>query len=360
MNQLEFWACSDVLSPAKGTTWACTWKQDLHRAATGLPIDRTQLEARVGNSVFDLASLTKVVVGGSLMVRWAESQKLSLADLGLQKVERWIPEFKGSVLGQILLMELWEHRSSLVANCNLTDTRKEFFTLSERSLLHEKLLKFFEDPQLLGASKNTLYSDLGFILLTLILERAYKTSLDVLWDEFKRDHKLQSSRMNFARDNVAIAGAMPTESRHPAGQVNDDKAYVMGGVAAHAGLFGILSDLQAWIRVILEWSQNSDQAREWLHTDRSAVSNRFSWGWDTASGALDSQAGPSAPRSTRGHLGYTGTALWIEPKTHRAAILLSNRVHPSHTLNSQKSIQTLRTWFFESFWQGTLESGWEI
>jgi CubicO group peptidase (beta-lactamase class C family) len=205
-----------------------------------------------------------------------------------------------------------------------------------------------------------VYSDVGFILLTLLLERLHGKPLHVLWKELKTHLKIERSNLDFALDNTPYAQALPTETRHPAGQVNDDKAYVMGGVAGHAGLFGNLSAVQDWTRSVLLWAQTSPQVRDWLHSDRSKESTRFSWGWDTASGSLDSHAGPSAPKNTRGHLGYTGTALWIDPKSCRAALLLSNRVYPSHTLNSQKSIHTLRTWFFESFWQGKLVDGWEI
>jgi len=359
LNQIEFWASDNISS------WGCSGAYDLQNSPLPLPGSLlSSFRSPAQSSVYDLASLTKVLCTGALIVRWAEQQKLSVSELASRKIVHWIPELKNSALKNVLIGELWEHRSGLVANCSLSDDRDSFFTLSQRDELYSKILSIVQESHVFSAKKETVYSDVGFILLTLVLERSSRKTLDILWKELKEFLGLEKERLDFAINNVPVQDALPTETRHESGVVNDNKAFAMGGVAPHAGLFGDMKALQAWVRSVYIWAESSTQAHDWLIQDcrqqRSAESSRFSWGWDTASGAKDSHAGPSAPKSTRGHLGYTGNALWLDPLSQKTAILLSNRVYPSHTLNSQKSIHTLRTWFFESFWQGTLVDEWEI
>lgn len=244
--------------------------------------------------------------------------------------------------------------------------RSSFVRLADRSQVHarvlENALEAARAPDF-DPSRATRYSDLGHALLGVYLERMNAKTIDVLWEAWKGKHLGHRSQvlgsLGFQLDNRPRQDAVATELRHPKGVVNDDNTYAMGGVASHAGLFGTARDLAAWVCAVYAWARVSPWARAWLETP-CPEGQRFVLGWDTPSGEPQSQAGGvAAPRGVRGHLGYTGTAVWLDPELLRFGILLTNRVHPQHSLESQKSIQKLRWWCFEALWQGTLETGWK-
>lgn len=364
MNHLEFWASNDFSHSTGSLEWNYKWQQNLQddpavalSKAWSSPQISSPQDSKNEN-IFDLASLTKVLCAGALIVKWAELEGVSLSQLGLQKISKFLPDLSHSSVKNLSLEELWEHRSALIANYSLADSRNQFFHVSQRELLHKRLYEMLNDTTIITNSKQTVYSDVGFMALALILEKVFSQTMDQQWNQLKTFLKINET-LDFAVNNIAFSKALPTETRHPSGIVNDDKAFVMGGVAAHAGLFGNIGAIKEWLSGVFEWADHSSQAREWLYDDRSKVSSRFSWGWDTASGAKDSHAGMSAPMGTRGHLGYTGTAFWLHPSSRKCSILLSNRVYPQHSPQSQKSIQVLRTGFFEAFWQGKLEDRWK-
>lgn len=290
------------------------------------------------------------------LVSWADKTLLSDG----------IEELKGTPLEKLSVRECWEHRSGLSAFLEFSTDRSQVLGLADRARVHarviENAIKDSHRPDFSHA-KGTLYSDLGYSLLGVFLERKTGKTLDVLWNSWKSQHLSRNTStvasLNFQPEGSTRKEALPTETRHPAGQVNDDNTFAMGGVAPHAGLFGTAYDVALWIHSIWAWARISPYARDWLETP-CPKGQRFVLGWDTPSGEPESQAGGlAAPGRLRGHLGYTGTALWLDPEMLRFGVLLTNRVHPKHTPESQKSVQKLRWWCFEALWRGTLESGWK-
>jgi CubicO group peptidase (beta-lactamase class C family) len=350
-----------------GEAWACSWEQDLSHPERleGLVSNTRTYEKRV----FDLASLTKVIVTSSLLVQvcehegrgglvsWSENTLLSDA----------IVELKGTALEKLTLRECWEHRSGLSAYLEFSSDRSHFVGLADRALVHARVIQqAINDSRRLNYSRAqvaTLYSDLGYSLLGVFLERKSAKTLDVLWESWKAQHLSRNTStvasLSYQAEGSRRSEALQTETRHVAGLVNDDNTFAMGGIASHAGLFGSAFDVAIWIHAILAWARVSPYARDWLETP-CPKGQRFVLGWDTPSGEPESQAGGlAAPPRVRGHLGYTGTALWMDPEMLRFGVLLTNRVHPKHTTESQKSVQKLRWWCFEALWRGTLEAGWK-
>ncbi len=308
------------------------------------------------NLVFDLASLTKVIATSTLLAKWAlESCAGDFARLAATRITERLPELKGSLYDVTTVGQLWEHTSGAPASFPCFDPPRSLGP-TEREALRLHLLRHIpglgmETP---GA---TLYSDIGFLLLGCWLERARGARLDEIWERWKAAHGLPAASLTYTS---AGRVTLPTETRHAAGIVNDDKAASLHGIAPHAGLFGTAAEVLAWIEAIWRWQDEQPALRSWM-TAPSGIA-RFHLGWDTpsyapAAGAV-SQAGASAPRGTLGHLGYTGTALWFHRESQKAGVLLSNRVHPVHSAESQALIRSLRKQYFDALWEGTLSEQW--
>ncbi len=309
--------------------------------------------------IFDLASITKVAVTGTLMAEIFVESTLSLEAFFNQTVVTEIPELSGTALQNTSLGELWEHRSGLQAHRLLFSSAKILpLSLEDRRIFSKfredvwaRFISELKDENLTTPLK-TIYSDLGLLLLGFWIERKRGKSLDKLFEIWKLKHGLANHRnLRYGVSAGEENRVVPTESRHARGEVNDDNAYCMGGVAPHAGLFGSVRDVWAWLEALYRWgNQEAKLANEWL-TPRAGI-ERFHAGWDTPS--LDStqisQAGWGAPAGTLGHLGYTGTAVWWNFKTRQAGVLLSNRVRPADTMQNRALIRQLRQEFFKDLW----------
>lgn len=306
----------------------------------------------VKNRIYDLASLTKVIVTGTLLILEAKSKGESLEALQSRKVSELIPELNGTVWHNLNLGELWNHRSGFRAHTLLFNGLREApFSLNRRNKLHSKLLSL-----LLKEKRNhqgqTLYSDLGFILLCIYLERKYSKNLMELWEDFLESEKLWGHYFSFCPPKDFRSLILPTEMRHLSGEVNDDNAAAMNGISSHAGLFASIEDVKNW----LFWMANFICNNSNFYKSLSSATDRFVCGWDTAAqeAGVISQAGQVNSDFVRGFLGWTGTAFWWDMQSGQAAILLSNRVYPSHSEVSQKNMKHLRHSFFTRVWQDNL------
>jgi len=186
------------------------------------------------------------------------------------------------------------------------------------------------------------------MLLGFLVERLSGMALD-RWCKEEIVDPLQADPMLFRptaeRAQLDVIGPVvdvsriaPTEldvwrNRLLRGEVHDENAAAMGGVAGHAGLFGtaesVLAVSGAWLRGYYgrESILDRDLVREFTTCQGSAVRSSWALGWDTPS--APSSSGSSFSERSFGHLGYTGTSLWIDPQCELEVVLLSNRVHPS-------------------------------
>jgi CubicO group peptidase (beta-lactamase class C family) len=307
----------------------------------GLPVQPT--------SLYDLASLTKPLVTGTSLLLLAQQAKVRLED----PIQEVLAELDGTSIGQATVKDLLTHRSGLPG------WRPFYERLGTRGIglepsggnhaVAQLVLKMIRDEPLLYArGERCVYSDLGFMLLGFLVERLGGMALD-RWCEDAIVRPLGADPMMFCptaggaqRDSlrpiVDVSCIAPTEwderrNRLLRGEVHDENAAAMDGVAGHAGLFGtaesVLAVSGAWLRgyhgreSILE----GDLVRQFTTRQESVARSSWALGWDTPS--APSSSGSSFSERSFGHLGFTGTSLWIDPLRELEVVLLSNRVHPN-------------------------------
>jgi CubicO group peptidase (beta-lactamase class C family) len=193
----------------------------------------------------------------------------------------------------------------------------------------------------------SVYSDLGVILLGEILERVAGEPLD----SFVRRRVLDPLGMKETRylpgpellPRIAPTENDPWRGRVVRGEVHDENAYALGGVAPHAGLFGTAPDLAKFAQMMLNGGVYDHQrivSRETVErfTRRADVpESSRALGWDTPS--ANSSAGELLSRRSFGHTGFTGTSMWMDPDRKLFVILLTNRVHPTRENNAIREVR---------------------
>lgn len=289
------------------------------------------------SSLFDLASLTKPIATASLVMALAKEGRILLED-SLDRIFpcRFVPRDKRTLTVEQLL----GHTSGLPAYKpyfrELIEVRPE----RRKDTLMEWILR---EPLVSRPGTQRLYSDLGYMLLGWILEEVSETPLDALFDQrlqcaetpwhlgYRRlvafsATDVQHGTSADARETRAACVATehcPWRGRLLQGEVHDENAYCLNGVAGHAGLFGTARDI--W-----QWSQNL----------KALFEPQWRLGFDVPS-AQGSSAGRYFSLHTIGHLGFTGTSFWIDLDQHITVILLTNRVHPDRGDDRIRSFRPL-------------------
>jgi len=314
------------------------------------------------DTFFDIASLTKPLVTTAAIAILSQQGDLALED----PLKRFVPKFSEGEKDQVTLTHLLTHSSGL------PDWKPYFQEIAKREAVEAGFLGSPEakravyqmahhEALVARPGKQSCYSDIGFILLGQVVEKASGlplddfcerkifTHLDAPAPRFIRNSAATAQRLNFA---VAATEDLAWRKGVVRGIVHDDNAYAMGGVAGHAGGFatamGVHQLARLWLDAIAgSGIFNPRIAARFLRRQQERLPESSSWalGWDTPSPASQSEAkGLSASgrffsKKSVGHLGYTGTSIWIDPENHLTVILLSNRVHPSH---ENKKIQSFR------------------
>ena len=296
-------------------------------------------------SLYDLASLTKVVGTTTAVMLLIEDGRLGLDD----PVTRYLPEFargdprKAGVTVRDLLL----HRSGLLA------FRPFFSELSEPSSFLEEISDL---PLEAPPGEATVYSDLGFMTLGWVVEAVTGQTLDSFLER-RAFRPLGMEHTGFLPDAADRARIAPTEvdrawrGYHVWGEVHDENAHAMGGVAGHAGLFSSAQDLAVFAGMLasgglagpcdfqpasgLPCAARSvpiairllQDATVDLFTTRAETGVSRALGWDTPQGR--SSAGDLLSAGSFGHTGFTGTSIWVDPELDLFVVLLTNRVNPS-------------------------------
>jgi serine-type D-Ala-D-Ala carboxypeptidase len=294
-------------------------------------LDSPQVTAE---TVYDLASLTKVVATTFACMLLYQRGKLRLEE----PIAEVLPEFAGddSQRLQVTFRMLLAHSSGLPAYVKL------FETAHDRLQLLEQAVKV---PLTAQPGSRAEYSDIGFILLGEALERIAGEPLDRFCArEIFVPLQLRSMRFNPPSEWKQIIP--PTENdltfRHHViqGEVNDENAWVMGGVAGHAGCFSTALDMAILAECMLRGGRPLlDLHTVELFTRRELTPHGTSrsLGWDTPS--LPSQSGKFFLPRSFGHLGFTGTSLWIDPERRLSVTLLTNRTWPDRGSQAIKQIR---------------------
>jgi beta-N-acetylhexosaminidase len=281
------------------------------------------------DTIYDAASLTKPVVTATLISMQVEAGRIGL-DL---PVARFLPEWNDGPNPDwrktVTVRNLLTHSSGLPAH------KDYFLTLHSK---REFVAAICREPLEYAPGTKTVYSDLGFILLGEILERATGKTMDQLaHDQIFAPLNMSSSMFNPPKN--FLSRIAPTENDTTfrkalmQGVVHDENAFAMGGVAGHAGLFTTAGDLAAFCQMLLNggiYGHHRLLTRATISQFTAAqplADNARTLGWMTPT--PNSTSGRYFSPHSYGHLGFTGASIWIDPDRRLFVILLTNRVYPT-------------------------------
>ena len=285
-------------------------------------------------TIYDLASLTKVVGTTTAAMILFDEGKLELE----APVSRYLPAFSGGYKDSVRVRHLLTHRSGLPAG-------RDLWRIARNP--QEARLAVIDSKLACVPGRCYEYSDLGYIILGMVVENAAGQELDRflaervfaplgMTDTYFRP--ADSLRHRIAPTAVAAPRGYPVR-----GEVHDENAFALGGVAGHAGMFSTAADLSIFAQMMLNGGVYngvriaSDSAVR-LFTRRAEGSRAL--GWDSCTGT----GGCGAHLSDRafGHTGFTGTSIWIDPDREMFVVLLTNRVHAAKARRPAKVISDVR------------------
>ncbi len=286
------------------------------------------------HTIYDLASLTKVVGLTTAVMLLVTDGRIDLDD----RVVSYLPSFRGEGKADVTVRHLLTHTSGLEA------WRPFHLETASRGEALDSIMAARLEAR---PGERYVYSDLGAITLGRIVESVSEISLD----EFLQQRvfgplAMVSTRYRPSSENVDRIA--PTEydawrGRLVRGEVHDENAARLGGVAGHAGLFSTAPDLGRFLLWILDayhgrlddaapLSVPSALVRQFTSLQPGPRGSTRALGWDTPS-ARGSSAGTRLSRTSFGHTGFTGTSMWVDPTRDLFVILLTNRVHPTRENN---------------------------
>lgn len=277
-------------------------------------------------ALFDLASLTKVVVTTTSLMILVERGEIDLSD----PVSKHLSDFRRAGYEDITIRSLLTHTSGLP---HLTG----FFEKHRGKVIYRRNL--FDLPLRAEPGTTRVYSDTGMIVAGWVVEEAAGMRLD----RFASENIFKPLGMTSTGYNppyrewtrTAATEYCPWRDKILRGEVHDENAWSLGGVAGHAGLFSIAADLAVFCRMMLqegEWNGarilGAESVREMITPQPIPDSDFQGLGWQLQEERGQKTGSLISPR-TYGHTGFTGTSLWLDPDYDLAVILLTNAVHPS-------------------------------
>ena len=277
------------------------------------------------NTIFDLASVSKVVGTTSAAMILYDEGKLKLDE----KVKTYLPEFNNHGKGVITIRNLLVHNSGLPAF-------KKYYDIynTEQEVIND----IMNTELIYKPGSKYVYSDLGIITLQKVIEKITGMGLDEFLKE-KLFKPLEMTRTMYNPPDSLKNQCAPTEidtffrMRPLQGEVHDERAYMLHGVAGHAGLFSTVEDLSKFVRMLLNGGKykgkqiiNPKTIEEWT-TKQSNQSDR-GLGWEVKSKEKAS-CGKYFSMNSFGHTGYTGTSIWVDKDKKLFVIMLTNRVYPT-------------------------------
>lgn len=342
----------------------------------GVPVDAA--------TRFDVASLTKPMATLTLLAQalshgGGPTPGIPLVSLD-DPLERHLAEARGCPIGKVRIGHLVSHASGLPAWRDFTDAATAAEAKASpldppgRSRCAGVLAAVLATPLLHAPGTKAIYSDLGYLALGWLLESVYRTPIDDLFaGRVAAPLGLRAGYRRLSDQPIADEAAVATEiiaarcpdGRPLQGSVHDDNAALLDGVAGHAGLFACSRDVLTWAEAWLDLLEPKATDRDGdlaagplaiapaiarqLVASPGAPASSWRHGWDTPS-QPGSTAGALAPPDTFGHLGFTGTSVWLSPGQRVAIVLLTNRVHPDRARVA--GIRALRPALHDALWNG--------
>ncbi len=313
-------------------------------------------EPMTADTIFDLASLTKVVATATSVMILVERGKVRLGDA----VARYIPEFAAAGKRNITIEQLLTHRSGLIPDNEVKDYEAGPAKAMEN---------IWALAPIAEAGSRFIYSDVNFIVLGELVHRMSGQTLD----RFAAENifsPLGMADTGFKPDAGLRARIAPTEKRGGSvtvpstgeksggtehwmrGEVHDPRSYLLGGVAGHAGLFSTADDLSKYCQMILNGGeyrgvrilsplgvQRMSEAR--VSGGNASDGQSRGLGFDVTT-TFSANRGDLFPIGSFGHTGFTGTSIWIDPSSETFVVFLSNRVHPRLDPRQPADVGSLR------------------
>jgi len=299
-------------------------------------------------TVFDVASLTKPLATTVAVMLLVQEKKIRLDD----QVTRVIPMY--GVLGKSLttFRHLLAHSAGLPAwkpyfeEIIKSEKAGRIYFLASRAAKSHVFELIHREKPLSAPGSQTLYSDLGFIILGEAVEILTGSNLDRFCQErifkplglratgFVDLTQLRTRRLQPITEMIAPTENCPWRKKIVCGEVHDDNAYAMGGVAGHAGLFTSARDIHALLVRLDQCLHGKDSylpqplVEEFLTKDQTVNHSTFALGWDTPTPG-QSASGSLFSAGSVGHLGFTGCSIWWDLEKNCHVVLLTNRVHPT-------------------------------
>jgi beta-glucosidase-like glycosyl hydrolase/CubicO group peptidase (beta-lactamase class C family) len=282
------------------------------------------------STLYDIASLTKVVSTTSAVMKLYDEGKINLDE----KVVSYLPEFGANGKENITVRNLLLHNSGLPA------WQKFYLTCNTSS---EVLDSIYNSILIYKTGDSTVYSDFGFIVLGKIIESITGSTLNTyLQTEYFEPLGMMNTFYNPPVE--VIQRTAPTEldtvwrKKLIQGTVHDETSALLGGMAGHAGLFSTASDLAVFVQMILnEGNYGGVQYLKpetiKLFTERKSLNVQRGLGWDFKTLKGYTSVGNLFSNKSFGHTGFTGTSIWVDPERNLFVIFLTNRVHPTRANN---------------------------
>lgn len=319
------------------------------------------------DTLFDLASLTKVVATTTALMHLIADEQISLQD----RIGRFISDYLSDEKKNIAVFHLLTHSSGLpdykplyLEVSRLTQEQSGIRNIvGAKPLLYELI---HQEPLVYPTGSKSLYSDLGFILLGELVEKITQKPLDEFCQErvftplkmkdtfflpLYTEHQVKAMKTR----RIAATENCPWRGRVLRGEVHDENAYTMGGVAGHAGLFGTAQDLYTFLKAFTGSMRGEPGflphglVKAFVTRQTQVPDSCWALGWTTPS--QPSTSGQYFSQKSFGHLGFTGTSIWVDPEVDLMVILLTNRIHPTRD-NDQ--IRLFRPFLHDLIYQATV------
>ena len=283
------------------------------------------------DTIFDLASLTKVVVTTTLAMMLTEEGTLDLD----APVQAYFPEFRGEGKEQVKVRDLFAHCSGMRS---WVPFFRELAATSPPEAKKAVIDAICRMPLAYPRRSKTVYSDPAYILLGEMIERISGRPLEILSEE-RIFGPLGMEDTQYRPPHSLLQCIAPTEfdpwrGRVVRGEVHDENAFFVGGVTGHAGLFGTASDLAIFGQMMANGGMyearryvEAETIRDWTRPAELVAGSSRAVGWDTA--RVPASPLGQGPSMAFWHTGFTGVSLWIDPERELVAILFTNRIHPT-------------------------------
>jgi CubicO group peptidase (beta-lactamase class C family) len=310
-----------------GTASRMLWRQ----AFGTLTFDINAVPAS-NDTIFDLASLTKVIATTPIVMQQVERGVLALDD----PVSGHIAEWRGDDRAEVTLRDLLAHCSGLPV------WRPFFRDLKGRRAFESAIST---EPLEYAPRTRSVYSDLDFMLLGFIVDGRVPLAerFALMLSQMEIVEEIQFTPSSLWRARIAPTEHDPWRGRLVVGEVHDENAAALGGVAGHAGLFGTAAAVGSYARHLLQVLDGRAgvfrrATLEEFVTRRADIrGSSRALGWDTM--LPTSSCGTLMSTRAFGHTGFTGTSLWIDPETDVYVVLLTNRVHPTRANEAIKQVR---------------------